>query len=604
MKKIKLFALAAFAMMSINVFADDKTDDTWQYTIISAGDKTATLDGFVDAKKGTVENLVIPAEVTGEGGVKYTITKISANAFKNDAKIKTVTFTAAVTEIGENAFNNVYNLTTLTFPEGSKLATIKNFAFAKCDALTKIDLSKTQVVDFGAYTPFVPEEAPGQNIALEEIVLSANTTAIGTALANLKVLAKTNISATRVLSIQANAFANDAKLTSLELPEVHLYNTITGQLEPNALPTTLEANALAGSSIATLTINGRVDADGIGALGATTLTEVNFKGKLATGAIKEGAFADNKKLAKVTIAEAEVGAIAGGSFTNCATTATGAKTLTFTITKATAVVFADQTAFSASAVEEKNCNVTIVAPNAAVGANVPYRAKFTPKADALPQIKVYGTSTFYGKFINETGNSVAIKRADATVYSVYVDGAKVYMDPLQVVDGAQVIEDGEVVIIKTTSPKSGEDYKYVEYTETTDDVTMRYDASNNIVNDLEGLTVAAYPGDAFEYASTVKTWSISPDQVLYVVGDLTKGLQWLTPKDAVRLYANTVYIFADAEKAGRLTTIWLDGSEPTAIQKIETKSENNDAIYNLQGVRVNKAGKGIYIQNGKKFIVK
>ena len=602
MKKIKLFALAAFAMMSINVFAVDTTDDTWQYTVTDPGKKLATLDGFVDAKKGTVENLVIPAEVTGEGGVKYTITAISANAFKNDAKIKTVTFTAAVESIGENAFDNVYNLTTLTFPEGSKLTTIENYAFAKCDALTKIDLSKTQVVDFGAYTPFVPAETPGQNIALEEIVLSANTVNIGTALANLKVLAKTNISATRVLSIGASAFANDAKLTSLELPEVHKYNDITGQLLPNAEPTTLAANALKDSYIATLTINGAVPADGIDNLGATTLTEVNFKGKLAASAIKVSAFAGNIKLAKVTIADAEAGAILGGSFTDAATTTEGAKTLTFTITKADGVVFDDQTAFNGSSVEDKDCNVTIVAPNAAVGA-VPYRAKFTPKADALPQIKVYGTSTFYGKFINETGSNVAIKRADATVYSVYVDGAKVYMDPLQVVDGAQVIEDGEVVIIKTTSPKSGEDYKYVEYTETTDDATMRYASGGTTpINDLEGLDAATYPGDAFEYASTIK--ALSADQVLYVVGDLTKGLQWLTPKDAVRLYSNTVYIFADAEKAGRLTTIWLDGSEPTAIQKIETKSENNDTIYNLQGVRVNKAGKGIYIQNGKKFIVK
>jgi len=599
MKKIKLFALAAFAMMSINAFAEDSTDDTWQYKIISADDKTATLDGFVDAKKGTVENLVIPAEVTGEGGVKYTITKISENAFKNDAKIKTVTFTAAVTEIGASAFNNVYNLTTLTFPEGSKLAKIGNYAFGKCDALTKIDLSKTQVVDFGVTTPFV-DDTP-INLALEEIVLSANTTNIGTALANLKVLAKTNISATRVLSIKEKAFANDAKLTSLELPEVHLYNTITGQLEPDAQPTKLEADALKGSSIATLTINGAVPENGIAALGATTLTEVNFKGKLATDAIKEGAFVGNKKLAKVTIAEAEKKAIAGGSFTDCALGDDAAKTLTFTITKATEVVFADQTAFAASTVEEKDCNVTIVAPNDAVG-DVPFRAKFTPKADELPQIKVYGTSTLYGKFINKTGKNVAIMRADATVYSVYVDGAKVYMDPLKVAGAQQVIAPGQTVIIKTTSTsaKGDDGNKYVEYTETTEAPTMRYASTGgDPINNLQGLSKT---GDEFDYASTIK--ATEPTKVLYVVGDLSKGLQWLTPKDAVRLYDNTVYIFAEAEKAGRLTTIWLDGSEPTAIQKIETKSENNDAIYNLQGVRVNKAGKGIYIQNGKKFIVK
>ena len=40
------------------------------------------------------------------------------------------------------------------------------------------------------------------------------------------------------------------------------------------------------------------------------------------------------------------------------------------------------------------------------------------------------------------------------------------------------------------------------------------------------------------------------------------------------------------------------------IENIEhgTLNMNNGAIYNLQGQRVNKAGKGIYIKNGKKIL--
>ena len=37
------------------------------------------------------------------------------------------------------------------------------------------------------------------------------------------------------------------------------------------------------------------------------------------------------------------------------------------------------------------------------------------------------------------------------------------------------------------------------------------------------------------------------------------------------------------------------------MKNVETE---NGAIYNLQGVRVNGAQKGIYIQNGKKYVVK
>jgi len=59
-----------------------------------------------------------------------------------------------------------------------------------------------------------------------------------------------------------------------------------------------------------------------------------------------------------------------------------------------------------------------------------------------------------------------------------------------------------------------------------------------------------------------------------------------------------VYILAETPK-DRLNIV-LEG-EATAIQSIGT-TEENGAIYNLNGMRVNKAGKGIYIQNGKKYV--
>ena len=65
---------------------------------------------------------------------------------------------------------------------------------------------------------------------------------------------------------------------------------------------------------------------------------------------------------------------------------------------------------------------------------------------------------------------------------------------------------------------------------------------------------------------------------------------------------NTVYIQA-TEAADRLNIV-IDG-EATAIQGIrQADAENNGAIYNLQGVRMKTAQKGIYIRNGKKFIAK
>jgi hypothetical protein len=62
----------------------------------------------------------------------------------------------------------------------------------------------------------------------------------------------------------------------------------------------------------------------------------------------------------------------------------------------------------------------------------------------------------------------------------------------------------------------------------------------------------------------------------------------------------------DTNAAGagaRIITIEEADGSVTAIDAVETENGNaNGAIYNLQGVRVNKAGKGVYIQNGRKYI--
>jgi Leucine-rich repeat (LRR) protein len=62
----------------------------------------------------------------------------------------------------------------------------------------------------------------------------------------------------------------------------------------------------------------------------------------------------------------------------------------------------------------------------------------------------------------------------------------------------------------------------------------------------------------------------------------------------------TVYI--DAEDPKDRLDIVFEG-EATAIQGVATKvAENKGAIYNLNGVRVSKAQKGVYVQDGKKYI--
>ena len=49
---------------------------------------------------------------------------------------------------------------------------------------------------------------------------------------------------------------------------------------------------------------------------------------------------------------------------------------------------------------------------------------------------------------------------------------------------------------------------------------------------------------------------------------------------------------------------WMAELEATGISSVATKESKNNVIYNLQGMKVAQPQKGIYIQNGKKYIVK
>lgn len=61
------------------------------------------------------------------------------------------------------------------------------------------------------------------------------------------------------------------------------------------------------------------------------------------------------------------------------------------------------------------------------------------------------------------------------------------------------------------------------------------------------------------------------------------------------------------EEPVTITAAWgcsVTAETPTGIREVYTITPSNDAIYNLQGQRVQNPQKGIYIRNGKKYIVK
>ena len=97
---------------------------------------------------------------------------------------------------------------------------------------------------------------------------------------------------------------------------------------------------------------------------------------------------------------------------------------------------------------------------------------------------------------------------------------------------------------------------------------------------------------------TVETPNVEAGIYVLLNGDA--GVGFYKTKYAFTVGANTAYLPADL--AGARSFIAIE--EATAIEDIAAETITNGEVYNLQGQRVVKAQKGLYIINGKKVVIK
>ncbi len=109
-------------------------------------------------------------------------------------------------------------------------------------------------------------------------------------------------------------------------------------------------------------------------------------------------------------------------------------------------------------------------------------------------------------------------------------------------------------------------------------------------NDLLGTTSALTTTDAYNY---------------YALGQDTNGTSvgFKLVQTGTEIPANKAY-YRYASSSGTRSFLYMEtGDEATAIDAIES-TEDNGCLYDLQGRSVSNPGKGVYIRNGKKIIIK
>ncbi|MBR4388142.1 MAG: hypothetical protein IKT00_03060 [Prevotella sp.] len=129
---------------------------------------------------------------------------------------------------------------------------------------------------------------------------------------------------------------------------------------------------------------------------------------------------------------------------------------------------------------------------------------------------------------------------------------------------------------------------------TTEATTIQVPVYGGETDDVEANMLVA----VVESATVTQT----EDYTNYVFGKKNgKEAFYKIPAAGIEIPANNAYLAVPAA-AGAKEVIFL-GGETTGINNVDADTETGD-LYNLSGVKVKKAQKGVYIQNGKKVVVK
>lgn len=118
---------------------------------------------------------------------------------------------------------------------------------------------------------------------------------------------------------------------------------------------------------------------------------------------------------------------------------------------------------------------------------------------------------------------------------------------------------------------------------------------------------AAWDNEPYRGASVMNPMTVSAKSVvsegnMYVMS----GGQWhkVANGKSVTIPIHKAYLLLPDVNANAKVSFSFGDFDTTSVDNISVENETNGSLVNLQGQRVDKATKGVYIQNGRKFIVK
>ena len=483
-----------------------------------------------------------------------------------DPALKTVKLNAETTTIGETygySFNGCINLATVTGLNQDKLEAILKRSFDGT-AMTAVDLSAATNEKFTT----IPDRAFGNMANLATVTLPAQITSIEPrAFANAEALTSINLQDLSGLTV-LNPMFHDGVVSSSWTSYYDGTYTILGTSNEVAIP------------ITSLTLPSGLKTINPGALQLLDITEITIPATVTRideyalqGCVKLETFEWNDAKSR-TIYDT---AFRGDDHLKKVRMVTKTPGSSITIDKST--YFIDDQSIDRIFKGNKKDVLTFVvnaedeASLLAAGWTVTnlHYCTLTSKEASVYTFKEASKvgEFFYSNYYN-SDQATWFPAENFEVFGAIVQGSDVVLVPATVEEGYYKVEIKEPCIIRSKVQKA------------------EYELKNASFNNISTMPTDNDLTYGFKKASRLK--------YQYKLG-IKNGV--------VAFYristGNVSGVFIEAETPKDRLNIVFDG-EATGIQSIATEAESNAPIYNLNGVRVNKAGKGIYIQNGKKFV--
>lgn len=188
----------------------------------------------------------------------------------------------------------------------------------------------------------------------------------------------------------------------------------------------------------------------------------------------------------------------------------------------------------------------------------------------------------------------SVEGLEAYVATEYQDG-RVLMEPIeQVPAGTGIVIKGAPGFYEIPYPDQDEALEPVE------NLLVGLNYGERIQAETEDGQCNLFFNDATEMASLFYGPFMDSERAPRLNAEGEQPM--FAPADGARLPYHRAYLQLPASEAGK--TVEMVFGTLTGIEDVEAQPQTDGNIYNLQGQRVVNPGPGIYIQNGRKFVVR